>query len=63
MKLYAYCLIHDHLYFVFRSANEQPMELPRDFKKYTVKKIIEAIKTTHKKAEKNGCYRCLNVLK
>jgi len=30
-----------HVHFIFRSANEQPMELPRDFKRYTSKKVIQ----------------------
>jgi REP element-mobilizing transposase RayT len=32
-----------HIHFIFRSSKEQPMELLRDFKKFTSKKIIDAI--------------------
>ncbi len=47
MELYCYCFMPSHVHFIFRSTNEQPMELLRDFKKYTSKKVIEAV-------EKNG---------
>ena len=43
MELFAYCFMPNHIHFVFSSANDQPMELLRDFKKYTAKKIIETI--------------------
>jgi REP element-mobilizing transposase RayT len=43
MELYAYCFMPSHIHFIFRSSLEQPMELLRDFKKFTAKKIIEAI--------------------
>ncbi len=43
MELYAYCFMPSHVHFIFRSGNEQPMELLRDFKRYTSKKVIEAI--------------------
>lgn len=32
-----------HIHFIFRSANEQPSELLRDFKRHTSKKVIESI--------------------
>ncbi|APG64038.1 hypothetical protein LPB136_01030 [Tenacibaculum todarodis] len=38
MELYAYCFMPSHVHLLFRSSNEQPMELLRDFKKYTAKK-------------------------
>ncbi len=44
MALYAYCFMPSHCHFIFRSEKERPMELLRDFKKYTAKKVIEAIK-------------------
>jgi REP element-mobilizing transposase RayT len=43
MELYCYCLMPSHVHFIFRSLNDQPSELLRDFKKHTSKKIIEAI--------------------
>ncbi len=43
MELYAYCFMPSHVHFIFRSTKEQPMELLRDFKRHTAKKVIEAI--------------------
>ena len=34
-------LFHAKSYFIFRPANEQPMELLRDFKRHTSKKVIK----------------------
>ena len=31
------------VHFIFRSSRDQPMELLRDFKKFTSKKVIEVI--------------------
>lgn len=52
MELYAYCFMPSHLHFVFRSNTEQPMELLRDFKKYTAKKIIAEIETNPQESRK-----------
>jgi putative transposase len=60
MELYAYCFMPSHIHFIFRSSNEQPSELLRDFKRHTSKKVIEAIKKIQKKVEKNGYYGCLS---
>lgn len=46
LELYCYCFMPSHVHFIFRSANEQPSELLRDFKRHTSKKIIEAIENT-----------------
>lgn len=43
LELYCYCFMPSHVHFIFRSANEQPMELLRSFKRHTSKKVIEAI--------------------
>ncbi len=43
MELYCYCFMPSHIHFIFRSVNDQPMELLRDFKSYTAKNIIETI--------------------
>jgi REP-associated tyrosine transposase len=40
MELFAYCFMPSHVHFIFRSSNEKPMELIRDFKKFTAKKLI-----------------------
>ena len=52
MELYAYCFMPSHVHLLFRSSNEQPMELLRDFKKHTAKKIIEAIKNNPQESRK-----------
>ncbi|WP_046758044.1 REP-associated tyrosine transposase [Kordia jejudonensis] len=43
MEIYAYCFMPNHIHLIFRSAHEDPSGLIRDFKKYTSKKVIEAI--------------------
>ncbi|WP_407556493.1 REP-associated tyrosine transposase [Winogradskyella sp. 4-2091] len=43
MELYVYCIMPSHVHFVFRSSNDDPSGLLRDFKRYTAKKVIEAI--------------------
>jgi len=53
MEVYAYCFMPNHVHFIFRSANEDPSGLLRDFKKYTSKKIIEAIKNNSQESRKD----------
>ena len=43
MELYAYCFMPNHVHLIFRSSQETPMELLRDFKRYTSRKLIESI--------------------
>ncbi len=52
MELYCYCFMPSHIHFIFRSANDQPMELLRDFKKHTAKKVIEAIENNPQESRK-----------
>lgn len=52
MELYCYCFMPSHVHFIFRSANEQPMELLQDFKRYTSKKVIEAIENNPQESRK-----------
>ena len=52
MGLYCYCFMPSHVHFIFRSSQEKPMELLRDFKKYTAKKIIEAIENNTQESRK-----------
>lgn len=52
MELYAYCFMPSHVHFIFRSSNEQPMELLRDFKKYTAKKMILEIENNPQESRK-----------
>ena len=43
MELYVYFFMPSHVHIAFRSGNKQPMEILRDFKKHTSKKIVRAI--------------------
>ncbi|WP_452598216.1 REP-associated tyrosine transposase, partial [Pontimicrobium sp. MEBiC01747] len=43
MELYCYCFIPSHIHLIFRSSNNQPSELLRDFKRYTSKKVMKTI--------------------
>ncbi len=52
MELYCYCFMPSHMHFIYRSSNEKPMELLRDFKKYTAKKIIETIENNPQESRK-----------
>ncbi|WP_299313042.1 transposase [uncultured Aquimarina sp.] len=52
MELYAYCFMPNHIHFVFRSSKEQPMELLRDFKRYTSKKLLERIENNPQESKK-----------
>lgn len=52
MELYCYCFMPSHVHFIFRSSKQQPMELLRDFKKFTSKEVIEAIKNNPQESRK-----------
>ncbi len=52
MELYGYCFMPSHVHLIFRSSNEQPSELLRDFKRHTSKKIIEAIENNPQESRK-----------
>jgi REP element-mobilizing transposase RayT len=43
MEVFAYCFMPSHVHFVFRSANEDPSGLLRDFKGFTARKLIREI--------------------
>ncbi len=52
MELFAYCFMPSHIHFIFRSANEEPAALLRDFKRHTAKKVIEAIENNQQESRK-----------
>ena len=52
MELYAYCFMPSHIHLIFRSSNDKPSELLRDFKKHTAKKVLEAIKSNPQESRK-----------
>lgn len=43
MEIYAWCIMPSHIHLVFKSTNQKPEELIRDFKSYTSKKLIALI--------------------
>jgi len=45
MELYAYCFMPNHLHLIFRSNNDEPYGVLRDFKSFTAKNLIKAIET------------------
>ncbi len=52
MELYAYCFMPSHIHMVFRSSNNDPSGLLRDFKKHTAKKVIQAIQDNPQESRK-----------
>ncbi|WP_299900712.1 transposase [uncultured Aquimarina sp.] len=52
MEMYAYCFMPSHVHFIFRSSQEQPMELLRDFKRYTSNKVVECISNNPQESRK-----------
>ncbi len=52
MEVYAYCFMPSHVHFVFRSTNDDPSGLIRDFKGYTSRKIMQAIEENPKESRK-----------
>ena len=57
MELYAYCFMPSHVHFVFRSANDDPSGLLRDFKRHTSKAVIEAIENNPQESRKEWLLR------
>ncbi len=51
-EVYAYCFMPSHVHFVFRSTNDDPSGLIRDFKGYTSRKITQAIEENPKESRK-----------
>jgi REP element-mobilizing transposase RayT len=52
MELFAYCFMPSHVHLIFRSGNDNPDGLLRDFKSFTAKKIIEAIENNPQESRK-----------
>ena len=52
MELYCYCFMPSHIHFIFRSSNDEPAELLRDFKRHTSKKVIKAIESNPQESRK-----------
>ncbi len=52
MEVFAYCFMPSHVHFVFRSENEDPSGLLRDFKGYTARKLIKEIEENPQESRK-----------
>lgn len=52
MELYCYCIMPSHIHFIFRSGKGEPSELLRDFKRYSSKKLLEAIENNPQESRK-----------
>ncbi len=52
IELYCYCFMPSHVHLIFRSTNEDPSGLIRDFKRHTSKKVIEAIQNNPQESRK-----------
>ena len=52
MELYCYCFMPSHIHLIFRSSNDKPMELLRDFKRYTSKLLINEITNNPQESRK-----------
>ncbi|WP_209401680.1 transposase [Pseudozobellia sp. WGM2] len=52
MEVFAYCFMPSHVHFVFRSKNEDPSGLLKDFKGYTARKLIKEIEKNPQESRK-----------
>ncbi len=54
MEVFAWCIMTNHMYLVFRSAGEnKPEDVLGDFKRFTSKAIVQAIIDNPKESRKN----------
>ena len=52
MEVFAYCFMPSHVHMIFRSDNEDPSGLLRDFKGFTARKLIKAIEENPQESRK-----------
>ncbi|GAA3568285.1 REP-associated tyrosine transposase [Snuella lapsa] len=52
MEVFAYCFMPSHVHLIFRSNNEDPSGLIRDFKGYTARKLIKTIQENQQESRK-----------
>ncbi len=53
LLLHAWCIMSNHIHLAISATNNNPSDILRDFKKFTAKKIIEAIKNNPKESRKD----------
>lgn len=59
MEVYAYCFMPSHVHLIFRSVNDDPSGLLRDFKKFTSKKVVSAIQQNPTESRKEWLLKML----
>ena len=52
MEVFAYCFMPSHVHLIFRSSNEDPSGLIRDFKGFTARKMIKTIEENPQESRK-----------
>ena len=52
MEVFAYCFMPSHVHLIFRSSNEDPSALVRDFKEFTARKMIKTIEGNPQESRK-----------
>lgn len=52
MHVFAYCFMPSHIHLVFRSENDDPSGLLRDFKGFTARKMIKTIQSNPKESRR-----------
>ena len=52
MEVFAYCFMPSHVHLIFRSSNEDPSGLIRDFKGFTARKLIKTIEENPQESRK-----------
>ena len=52
MEVFAYCFMPSHLHLIFRSSDEDPSGILRDFKKFTSKRVVKAIQENPQESRK-----------
>jgi putative transposase len=52
LLLHAWCIMSNHIHLAISATNNNPSDILRDFKKFTAKKIIDAIKNNPKESRK-----------
>jgi REP element-mobilizing transposase RayT len=59
MEIYAWVIMTNHMHLVFRSTTDYPPQyLLGDFKRFTSRKVIEAIKSNPKESRKEVLLKC-----
>tara|TARA_R110001583_G_scaffold175946_2_gene330601 strand:- start:903 stop:1445 length:543 start_codon:yes stop_codon:yes gene_type:complete len=53
MEVYAYCIMPSHVHLIFRSSNDDPSGLIRDFKGFTARKLIKTIDDNPQESRKD----------